>query len=73
MLCLLYSKRCTLHIKVRFVNGVINEPAINSSMIADSGSVALVTFRARCETLGHGEEVFLVKEDDVNLANVRSV
>jgi len=29
-----------------------------------------VTFRVRCETLGHGEEVFLVKEDDVNLGSI---
>jgi len=26
------------------------------------GAVAHVTFRVRCETLGHGEEVFLVAE-----------
>jgi hypothetical protein len=40
--------------------------------MTDSGSVAHVSFRVRCETLGHGEEVFLVKEDDVNLGNVSS-
>lgn len=45
---------------------------MNSSMMTDSGSVAHVSFRVRCETLGHGEEVFLVKEDDVNLGNVSS-
>jgi hypothetical protein len=43
---------------------------MNSPMIADSGALAHVTFRVRCETLGHGEEVFLVKEDDVNLGSV---
>lgn len=30
----------------------------------DAGSVAHVTFRVRCEGLGHGEEVFLVAEGD---------
>ena len=39
-------------------------------MIADSGAAAHVSFRVRGETLGHGEEVFLAREDDVNLANV---
>jgi L-amino acid N-acyltransferase YncA len=28
------------------------------------GAVAHVNFRARCERLGHGEEVFLVAEED---------
>ena len=45
---------------------------MNSSVMTDSGSVAHVSFRVRCETLGHGEEVFLVKEEDVNLGNVSS-
>lgn len=30
----------------------------------EAGSVAHVTFRVRCETLGHGEEVFLIALDD---------
>ena len=35
------------------------------------GSVAHVTFRVRCETLGHGEEVFLVVEGDSAVKKVR--
>lgn len=34
------------------------------------GSVAHVTFRVRCETLGHGEEVFLVAEGDKGMQKV---
>jgi hypothetical protein len=30
----------------------------------EAGSVAHVTFRVRCETLGHGDEVFLVAEGE---------
>ena len=35
------------------------------------GAVAHVNFRVRCETLGHGEEVFLVPEG--NFANMQKV
>eukprot|EP00978_Attheya_sp_CCMP212_P047422 scaffold421360_cov57-Attheya_sp.AAC.3 len=35
------------------------------------GSIARVSFRVRCETLGHGEEVFLVRSDDANLSRYR--
>eukprot|EP00550_Attheya_septentrionalis_P013379 CAMPEP_0198305846 /NCGR_PEP_ID=MMETSP1449-20131203/58117_1 /TAXON_ID=420275 /ORGANISM="Attheya septentrionalis, Strain CCMP2084" /LENGTH=1234 /DNA_ID=CAMNT_0044008387 /DNA_START=498 /DNA_END=4202 /DNA_ORIENTATION=+ len=34
------------------------------------GSIARVSFRVRCETLGHGEEVFLVRSDDANLSRM---
>uniref|UniRef100_A0A7S1UMF2 Alpha,alpha-trehalose-phosphate synthase (UDP-forming) n=2 Tax=Grammatophora oceanica TaxID=210454 RepID=A0A7S1UMF2_9STRA len=34
----------------------------------DGSSVAHTNFRVRCETLGHGEDVYLVRSDDVNLA-----
>jgi hypothetical protein len=37
---------------------------------AAGGCIAHVDFRVRCETLGHGEDVFLVKSDDPNLSNV---
>lgn len=30
----------------------------------ESGAIAHVNFRVRCETLGHGEEVFLVQAGD---------
>ena len=46
---------------------------MNNPINADSGSAAHVSFRVRCETLGHGEEVFLAREDDVNLSNVSSL
>lgn len=29
----------------------------------ETGAVAHVTFRVKCETIGHGEEVFLVSQD----------
>lgn len=38
--------------------------------VVDSGSVAHVNFRVRCEYLGHGENIFLFRADDVNLSNV---
>jgi len=31
---------------------------------SEAGAIAHVNFRVRCETLGHGEEVFLVQEGD---------
>ena len=36
---------------------------INNRLV---GCVAHVTFRVRCETLGHGEEVFLIAMLDYN-------
>jgi hypothetical protein len=36
------------------------------------GSVAHVTFRVRCESLGHGDEVFLVPSGDKGTNKVRS-
>ena len=36
---------------------------INNSM---AGCIAHVTFRVRCETLGHGEEVYLISILDPN-------
>jgi hypothetical protein len=35
------------------------------------GAVAHVSFRVRCEALGHGEEVFLVAEGDAGRKKVR--
>ena len=35
------------------------------------GSVAHVNFRVRGEKLGHGEEVFLVQQDDAGMRKVR--
>lgn len=35
------------------------------------GSIAHVNFRVRGEKLGHGEEVFLVQQDDVGMRKVR--
>lgn len=37
---------------------------------AEGGAVAHLNFRVRCETLGHGEGVFLVRSDDSHLATV---
>lgn len=34
--------------------------------------IAHVSFRVRCETLGHGDEVFLVSEDGSRTRKVRS-
>ena len=36
----------------------------------EAGSVAHVNFRVRCETLGHGEEVFLVAQSDQGMQKV---
>jgi hypothetical protein len=35
------------------------------------GSIAHVNFRVRGEKLGHGEEVFLVQQDDAGMRKVR--
>jgi hypothetical protein len=36
------------------------------------GAVAHVNFRVRCESLGHGEEVYLVAEEDKGRTKVGS-
>ena len=41
-----------------------------ASIFNESAAVAQVEFRVRCETLGHGEEVFLIRSDDPNLTSV---
>ena len=41
------------------------------STAVESGAIAHVNFRVRCETLGHGEEVFLVPKDDDKRQKVR--
>jgi hypothetical protein len=38
---------------------------------AEGGFIAQLNFRVRCETLGHGEGVFLVRSDDPDLTRVR--
>eukprot|EP00934_Nitzschia_sp_Nitz4_P000007 Nitzschia sp. Nitz4//scaffold110_size71422//26492//30639//NITZ4_005869-RA/size71422-snap-gene-0.35-mRNA-1//-1//CDS//3329533074//7//frame0 len=37
---------------------------LTASPPAETGAVAHVTFRVRCETLGHGEQVYLAQEKD---------
>lgn len=37
---------------------------------AKSGSVAHVNFRVRCETLGYGEEIFLIQDGDDKMQKV---
>jgi len=37
---------------------------------AEGGALAHLNFRVRCETLGHGEGVFLIRSDDPHLARV---
>jgi hypothetical protein len=46
--------------------------ATNKTADFEVGSVAHVSFRVRCEGLGHGEEVFLVMEDDPAMQKVRA-
>lgn len=41
-----------------------------ASIFNESAAVAQVEFRVRCETLGHGEDVFLIRSDDPNLTSV---
>ncbi len=41
------------------------------SIAVENGAIAHVNFRVRCETLGHGEEVFLVQEGDSKRQKVR--
>mmetsp|Transcript_17246 Transcript_17246/g.26687 ORF Transcript_17246/g.26687 Transcript_17246/m.26687 type:complete len:1217 (+) Transcript_17246:65-3715(+) len=36
----------------------------------ESGCVALISFRVRCEKLGHGDGVFLSRSDDPNMARL---
>ena len=45
-------------------------PTMSRSIDHDASSVAHVSFRVRCEYLGHGESVFLVRGDDADMANV---
>jgi hypothetical protein len=47
--------------------------ATNKTADFEVGSVAHVSFRVRCEGLGHGEEVFLVMEDDPAMQKVREI
>jgi len=42
---------------------------MSRAVFTESSAVAHVEFRVRCENLGHGEDVFLIRSDDVNLAN----
>ena len=44
--------------------------ATNQTAVLEGGNIAHVNFRARCETLGHGEDVFLVQEDDTAMQKV---
>jgi len=41
-----------------------------AAIFSEAATVAQVEFRVRCETLGHGEEVVLVRSDDPNLVSV---
>lgn len=43
---------------------------MSKPVIAESSGVAQVEFRVRCEGLGRGEEVFLIRSDDLNLTSV---
>jgi hypothetical protein len=38
--------------------------ATDRTAVFEVGAVAHVNFRVRCESLGHGEEVYLVAEED---------
>jgi hypothetical protein len=38
----------------------------------EAGAMAHVNFRVRCETLGHGEDVYLLQEGDVKRQKVRT-
>ena len=44
---------------------------VRTAELVEVGAVAHVNFRVRCETLGHGEEVFLVAERKVSGMNSR--
>lgn len=37
---------------------------------AEGGAIAHLNFRVRCETLGHGEGVFLIRSTDPHLTRV---
>ena len=37
---------------------------------AEGGALAHLNFRVRCETLGHGDGIFLVRSDDPHLTRV---
>ena len=46
--------------------------ATSKTSLLEAGSIAHVQFRARCEKLSHGEEVFLVQEGDSGMRKVRA-
>lgn len=50
-----------------------NQPRMSatSKVTAENGALAHVNFRVRCETLGHGEAVFLIEERDTKMQKVR--
>jgi hypothetical protein len=37
----------------------------------NSGAIAHVNFRVRCETLGYGEDVYLIEHADTQMQTVR--
>jgi hypothetical protein len=49
---------------VRLTTNIMSSATDRTTASFEVGAVAHVNFRARCESLGHGEEVFLVAEED---------
>ena len=45
--------------------------ATSKMSIKQSGAIAHVNFRVRCETLGHGEDVYLIEDGDTKMQKVR--
>ena len=43
---------------------------MNKSILNETATVAQIEFRVRCETLGRGEEVVLIRKDDLNMTSV---
>lgn len=46
--------------------------SVSSKVATEKGALAYANFRVRCETLGHGEAVYLVEEGDAKMQKVGS-
>ena len=43
----------------------------SSKVPVETGAIAHVNFRVRCEKLGYGEDVYLIQDDDTKMQKVR--
>jgi hypothetical protein len=61
------------HLQSHLSFGLVTMSASSKVPVAaQTGAIAHCNFRVRCETLGHGEDVFLVQEKDTKRQKVRT-